>query len=204
MDPNDVASLYTCGVCGKLPMRRAAEKEGEEERPVAAEDGHFYHESCIKREFERAGDGGVISPVTKLPMGEKLIFAKTVQCLLETLSRNVVDQEMLVEASHCATKSVSLIETKKKAEGGSLKHMALLGRWYLLNEVEGTERNATKGFGWCKNAADNGDCDGMAYQAIWMLHGYDEIQKNRNEGFELLVEAANEGSGVCVLFGLLF
>lgn len=96
MDPNDVASLYTCGVCGKLPMRRAAEKEGEEERPVAAEDGHFYHESCIKREFERAGDGGVISPVTKLPMGEKLIFAKTVQCLLETLSRNVVDQEMLV------------------------------------------------------------------------------------------------------------
>lgn len=49
--------------------------------------------------------------------------------------------------------------------------------------------NATEGYDWCKKAADGGD-----------IHGNDEREKNWNGGFELLVEAANEGSGMCACF----
>jgi hypothetical protein len=202
MDLRALASLYICRVCGKLPIRRAAGKEGGEDRPVAAQDGHFYHESCIKREFERAGAGGIISPVTNNEMGATLIHAKTVQCFLEKLTRNgTVDRGLLEDSRE---KEFDLIrETKEKAEGGSFEHMALLGRWHLLNEVEGVKQNATEGFGWCKKAGDGGDCNGMAYQAIWLIHGDDEIEKNWYEGSELLLEAAHKGSGMFTSFSCL-
>ena len=44
-------------------------------------------------------------------------------------------------------------------------------------------------------AADAGDADGMAYQGLYLLNGHG-VERNRNEAFELLVDAANEGSGV--------
>ena len=201
MDLNALASLYQCQVCGKLPMSRAVGKEGEQDHLVAAEDGHFYHESCIEREFERAGAGRIISPVTNKTMGAALIHPKTIQCFLETLTRNEMVDRGLLEDSR--EKDFDLVkETEEKAAGGSFEHMAHLGRWHLLNEAEGMKGNVTEGYDWCKKAADGGDCNGMAYQAIWLIHGNDEKkrEKNWNGGFELLVEAANEGSGMCACF----
>ena len=199
MDLSALASLYQCQVCGKPPMSRAVGKEGEQDRLVAAEDGHFYHESCIEREFERAGAGRIISPVTNKTMGATLIHTKTIQCFLETLTRNEMVDRGLLEDSR--EKEFDLVkETEEKAAGGSFEHMALLGRWHLLNEADEMKGNATEGYDWCKKAADGGDCNGMAYQAIWLIHGNDETEKNWNGGFELLVEAANEGSGMCACF----
>ena len=77
--------------------------------------------------------------------------------------------------------------------------LALLARCHLLNEVEGIKRNSIEGFEWSKKAAEGGDCNGLAYQAIWLIHGDREIKKNRDEGIELLVKAANEGSGSCAI-----
>ena len=94
--------------------------------------------------------------------------------------------------------NVTIMETKERAENGSFSDMALLARWHLLNEVEGMKRNAIEGFEWSKKAAEGGDCNGMACQAIWLIHGDSEIKKKRDEGVELLVKAANEGSGLCL------
>lgn len=90
--------------------------------------------------------------------------------------------------------NVTIMETKERAENGSFSDMALLARWHLLNKVGGMKRNAIEGYEWSKKAAEGGDCNGLAYQAIWLIHGDREIEKNRDEGVELLVKAANEGS----------
>ncbi len=45
-------------------------------------------------------------------------------------------------------------------------------------------------------ATTQGDCDGMAYQAICLLHGQGGVEKDYSEGFELLLEAASDGSGM--------
>ncbi|KAL7542570.1 hypothetical protein ACHAXR_011898 [Thalassiosira sp. AJA248-18] len=180
MDPTSLAKKYVCQVCGVLPT----------EGPYVAEDGHFYHENCIRTIF--AGEGDVISPATKERMGKKLIFAVTGQCIIEKLlATGGVDRNLIGGDSDDAT-AVGR-ETYDKAQGGSAEHMARLGRMYLYGDTEGIECSEAEGYKWCEKAADSGNTDGMAYQGICLVHGYG-VDKNRNEGFELLVEAANEGS----------
>lgn len=119
--------------------------------------------------------------------------------LIVKISRFIWRIVHIMQASNASyDDNVTIIEeAKDRAENGSLSDMALLARWHLLNEVEGIKRNAIEGYEWSKKAAEGGDCNGMAYRAIWLIHGDREIKKKRDEGVELLVKAANEGSGLC-------
>ena len=77
--------------------------------------------------------------------------------------------------------------------------MALLGRWQLFGEQD-FDCNPAEGFALCKKAAEKGDCNAMAYQAICILHGIIDdtqiVEKDWSGGYELLFEAISEGSGM--------
>ena len=197
MDQTTIAEKYVCPLCHCLPRY-----------PVAAEDGHFYHETCLNAVFESSPAGEpIISPATKEQMGTKIIHAKTIQCLIEKLvAEEEVDSELLGCDWNDTHKSDMIRETKEKAECGSAEYMAKLGRLCLFGEQEGFEfedelneqERIEDGYRLCKESAEKGHCDGMAYQAICLLFGYG-IEKDGEEGQELLVEAAVEGSGMCTL-----
>lgn len=183
MDPNTLATEYACKVCGVLPTD-----------PYFAEDGHCYHEACIRTVFDCSGPGMVISPATHEPMGRHLIFAKGVQCFIEKmLVTKEVNADLIGEEN--MDQEIKVQKTLQLAHEESPEHMALLGRWYLLGEQEGVEPNDEECYKWCEKAADLGNADGMAYQGVCLVHGHG-VEKDRNEGFELLIDAANDGSGM--------
>lgn len=191
MEALSLASKYVCPVCGFLP-----------EYPYAAEDGFFYHEICIEDIFDRACDGAITSPATKRPMGKKLVFAKTIQSFIEKLAKNEeVNRKYVRREAEDATKMVGKIE--ERAQVGSARDMALLGRWHLFCEQDGLECKGdvdglAYGYHLCKNAADKDGVDGMACQGMCLIHGHG-VGQNWSEGFELLIDAANEGSGMTVV-----
>jgi hypothetical protein len=185
MDPNLIAAEYICRLCNTLPRD-----------VVMAEDGHIYCRKCVTETIV-ADANELLSPVTGKIIGTNLVVPPTIQCLIEKLvATGGVEQKLLGVWAKQSLVEVSAYvrKTKERAEQGSPEHMALLGRWYLLGEQEGIDCNAETGYKWCKEAARQDNADGMAYQGFCLVQGYG-IEKNRNEGFELLVEAANYGSG---------
>lgn len=182
IDPNSVAPKYACPVCGTLPRE-----------PFLAEDGKWYHDACIEAILECAGDGDVISPATQQPMGREVIFATAVQGVIEKLlSSEGLDQRFIADETQDET--VFFDDAKLLAATGSARHQALLGRWYLFGEKDELECDPEQGYEWSKKASDQGDCNGTALEAICLLHGYG-VEKNWEDGFELLIEAATDGSG---------
>ena len=184
MDPNSLASKYTCKGCGKLSRF-----------PIVDQDGNFYHEACVFGDGERAT---LIRPKTIPSFIEKLITSEDIdyQHIVEPLEG--VDQQLLVQEFPLSNEEL-IRETKDKAGEGSSYHMALLGRWKLLGEQD-FDCNPAEGFALCKKAAEKGDCNAMAYQAICILHGIIDdtqiVEKDWSGGYELLFEAISEGSGM--------
>ena len=188
VDVKTLAPRFACKVCGYLP----------EERPFVAEDGHFYHEECLRDLFRRAGAdaAAVVSPATGRGMGTKAIFAKTIKCLIAKIAaHDDVDRRLLRPDSGARASAERVRLATERARAGAAKDMALLARWHLFGEQEGFDCDSTEGYYWSEKAADAGDADGMAYQGLYLLNGHG-VERNRNEAFELLVDAANEGSGV--------
>ena len=169
MDPSELARKYLCHACTKLPRH-----------VVVDANGHIY---CI----------GCVAPPVTTPV--------TIQSLIDTLiSDGSVDKEFLERSNDISVEeaSESIWDTKEKAMKGSAKHMCILSRWYMFGEKEGVDSDDEEAYKWCKQAADAEDVDGMAYQGYCFIHGHG-VEKNREEGVELLVDAANHGSGMSTL-----
>ena len=191
MDPNLLASKLVCQKCKILPKR-----------PFLSEDGFFYCEECAGEIGRRVRSNDIESPGISKHPGKVLILALTVESLNKKLvATGAVDRKYLGDSDTERPDNVSewVLEVKKNAEKGSSTHMAMLGRWYLFGEQEGVECNAKEGYKWVNEAAEKDDVDGMAYKGICLIHGFG-VDKDRNEGFDLLVDAANQGSGTSVYF----
>lgn len=118
--------------------------------------------------------------------------------------KSLVDK--LVSGGNIDRKWLGEYDTQSK-EGTSDSDLEEKERWYFFGEKVDGECNAKEYYISCKNAAESGDMNGLAYQGLCLIHGFG-VQKNRNEGFEFLAEAANEGSGkliflFCCIFMLL-
>eukprot|EP00804_Cyclotella_cryptica_P022872 CCRYP_005070-RA/>CCRYP_005070-RA protein AED:0.11 eAED:0.11 QI:159/0.66/0.5/1/1/1/4/21/584 len=140
-------------------------------------------------------------PEIQYLLHEKLVTTSvttpvTIQCLIDNIiSNGSVDIEILGKSNEMSAEeaSESIGDTKEKARKGSAKHMCTLSRWYLFGEKEEVDSDDDEAYKWCKQAADAGDVDGMAYQGYCFIHGHG-VDKNREEGYELLVDAACDGS----------
>ena len=115
---------------------------------------------------------------------------------IEKLIVNEEEDQHQIEDNPKPTTCLELVKvTKDRANEGSVSHMTLLARWYLFGEQEGVDSDITEGMNWCKKAIARGNSDAKAYEAICLLHGYgDDIEKNFDSGYQLLVGAYHEGS----------
>ena len=188
MDSNRLVLKYTCKICNILPKR-----------PVLAEDGHFYHEACFKTHYKECidSDVSILSPVTKKPIGTQTIQPVTIPRYIEKLTSYEEGLELGSLDSNASSQqernSEMIRVTKEKSEQGSAQHMALLGRWYLLGEEDGIDCDIKRGIELCQAADLLGDCNAKAYLGLCLFCGFG-VEKDREEGFAQLVEAAIEGS----------
>ena len=184
---SDCLVKYTCKICNILPTH-----------PILAGDGRFYHEKCIESHFKRCidSDGSISSPVTKQPIGTQTIQPVTIPRYIEKLSScEGLEQRSpyIDDSSQHETNSEMVRVTKEKASHGSAQHMTLLGRWYLLGEEDGIDCDVKRGIELCQAADLLGDCNAKAYLGLCLFCGFG-VEKDREEGFAQLVEAAFEGS----------
>jgi len=186
MDSNRLVLKYTCKICNILPKR-----------PVCAEDGHFYHEICLETHYKECIDSDVIilSPVTKKPIGTQTIQPVTIPRYIEKLTsyEGLEQRSQDIDSSQHETISEMITLTKEKSEQGSAQYMARLGRWYLLGEGDGIDCDTKRGVELCQAADLLGDCNAKAYLGLCLFCGFG-VEKDREEGFAQLVEAACEGS----------
>lgn len=185
IDPNEIARQYLCGVCEQLPTV-----------VVAATDGHFYCKDCIEQRV-KSGSEVIPSPVTGEPIGKTLVYPKTVQSLIgKLIESGSVDDKYLRKwnDSSLDDDSETVRDTKVRAEEGSAEHMSILSRWYIFGEKEGIQSDKSEAFKWCKKAADLDNPDGKALEGYCYIHGFG-VERDRDEGYELLVDAASEKSG---------
>ena len=186
MDSKRLVLKYTCKICNILPKL-----------PVLAEDGHFYHEACIETHFKKCidSDESILSPVTKKPIGTQTIQPVTIPRYIEKLtSYKGLEQRLqdIDDSSQHETNSEMITLTNEKASHGSA-HMVLEARWYLLGEEDGIDCDVKRGIELCQAAVLLGDCNAKAYLGLCLFCGFG-FEKNREEGFAQLVEAAFEGS----------
>ena len=169
IDSNKLVRDHLCNKCRQLPKE-----------VVVTADGLYYCKECIEEDVD------VVYPVT-------------IQSLINDLVENgAVDQQFLRRWNdiNLEDASESVKHIIEQAENGSVKHMSILGRWYIFGEKEGVDGDEFEAFKWCKQAADAGDVDGIAYLGYCYIHGFG-VERNFDDGFELLVDASGEGSGRC-------
>ena len=184
MDTDEIVRLYICQICKQLPKSI-----------VTATDGHFYCLGCIQQHLEtRSVLGVILSPVSGKPIDKTLITPITIQALIDDcVASGLVDSRYLGNWNESGSEegSKSVKDTFEKANKGQAKYMSIIGRWYLFGEKEGIESNEDEAYRWCKKAADLDDVDGMAYLGYCLIHGCG-VDKNKEDGFELLVDSATE------------
>lgn len=82
-------------------------------------------------------------------------------------------------------------ETKLKAEQGDVDQMVILARWYLFGEQDGVDLDLSEGYFWSKKAGDEDSMTGKAYQGFCLVRGLG-VERDWEDGYELLIEAANQ------------
>ncbi|KAL7544526.1 hypothetical protein ACHAWF_007908 [Thalassiosira exigua] len=165
-----------------LASRYLCKKCGDlPKQPFVAEDGNFYHEACI-------------------PTETKFTAATTIKCVIEKILATE-DYDQCLSSEDVNGNTVKIDEVLEKAELGSSKDMARLGRWYLLGEQEGIEFDEDKAYYWSKKAADQSDGNGMAYLAMCLIHGYG-VDQCWSDGFDLFLDAAYEENSAYAAYQL--
>lgn len=176
MNRESIAVNFICPVCQKRPLTQH----------VLAEDGFIYHEECIKK-YIHPEKAVLISPMTRKELGRRLIFSRTIESTLEDLEkceRDCMD----------VNKDKIVSETIVNAKIGDLTSMTTLGRWYLFGEQQGIDKDEPRGYDLVKRAAEGND-EAKAYLGHCLIRGLG-VEKNKEEGYIMLVETATEGKGV--------
>ena len=189
MDANSIALEFLCPICLTLP--------GD---PVFAEDGFVYDRKCIQQVIDQANSNEIASPMTEKPMGITLITSALAEGIIRELARCNGLDEKFVGAWASQNEDTDfgdiIAETKYNAKQGHVGSMAILGKWYLSGEQKGIDYDADEGYRWSKMAADHGDVTGKAYCGYCLIQGFG-VEKDWEDGYEHLIEAASEKNGKC-------
>jgi TPR repeat protein len=69
-----------------------------------------------------------------------------------------------------------------------------MGRWHLFGEQPSVEVDVKLGFELVKEAHEMNNIEATAYYGHCLIRGLG-VEKNKTDGYELLVDATGEGSG---------
>ena len=185
MDPNALAVEFLCPICCVLPID-----------PVIVEDGFIYCRGCIENFINSNEASELYSPMTGELIGTTLIYSDAVKQTIQELTACKELEDKSGWATQRQSKSTGdrdpVIDAKKKAEEGDVECMLRIGRWYLFGEQDGVECDAVQGYKWCKQAAEQDDMAGKAYQGYCLIRGLGVESSDQWGGYELLAEAASQ------------
>lgn len=145
---------FVCPITRALPLE-----------PAAAEDGRVYERQAIERWLRCHAR----SPVTNLPMGDKLLPAVQVKNAIERAVRGgALPQDKAGEWATRLHEQDEVEATLRSAEGGDVKAMVALGGWYDKGH-RGLQLDRARAREWWTRAADVGDDTAMFHLAKWLM-----------------------------------
>lgn len=170
--------------------------------PVTADDGRVYERSAITKHIQMAKEdsqeeGGrqqLKSPLTNLPMGDKLLPAPQTKTLIQTLiDSGVISESELVNAWNEKIKEhKKMVDYLQKAENGVLWAMLHVGYNYTRGD-KGFRQDKKLGFQWIKRAHEAGSIQATSRLGKLLLDG-NGVEKDRTLGILYLSMAAVQGS----------
>ena len=150
--------------------------------PVIADDGIIYE----RHELESKANAKGFYPSTQLKRVIEILIASG------KLDEKYVEgngNDILEEASN---DNLDLATIKAQAEEGDTDSMVELGELYLIGEV--IQQDAKKAYYWFALASEQEHEMATARKADCLLAGLG-VEQDKDEGHQILVEAATEGSG---------
>ena len=175
---NDAAADLLCPISQELPVD-----------PVIAEDGQIYERGAIVEWLSR----NATSPITRAPMGAKLLPAVPVRNTIGSLIKSGAIEGELAEAwREKLENKLKVKEVGLKAEGGDGTAMWQLGLWYDFGR-QGLPIDAVQSRAWYERSAAARDPKGMAAFGDALLCGWGGPQ-NTALGLVMASQAAELGS----------
>ena len=175
---NDAAADLLCPISQELPVD-----------PVIAEDGQIYERGAIVEWLSR----NATSPITRAPMGTKLLPAVPVRNTIGSLIKSGAIEGELAEAwREKLENKLKVKEVGLKAEGGDGTAMWQLGLWYDFGR-QGLPIDAVQSRAWYERSAAARDPKGMAAFGDALLCGWGGPQ-NTALGLVMASQAAELGS----------
>ena len=175
---NDAAADLLCPISQELPVD-----------PVIAEDGQIYERGAIVEWLSR----NATSPITRAPMGTKLLPALNVRNTIGSLIKSGAIEGELAEAwREKLENKLKVKEVGLKAEGGDGTAMWQLGLWYDFGR-QGLPIDAVQSRAWYERSAAARDPKGMAAFGDALLCGWGGPQ-NTALGLVMASQAAELGS----------
>mmetsp|Transcript_2788 Transcript_2788/g.8197 ORF Transcript_2788/g.8197 Transcript_2788/m.8197 type:complete len:288 (-) Transcript_2788:108-971(-) len=187
---NSIVKEYLCPIALELPVD-----------PVTAEDGRVYNRADIQKHIDNSkrkkDDGsegfeykGLKSPMTKEPMGPKLLPAIQVRNSIRTLIESGA-----IEGDEGNTEQWEMVDSARiKAEGGDLRAMHTMAHWHTHGK-HGLIRDDVRAYTWVCKAADLDFPPSIGIKGAWLLRGMGGAEQNRVEGGTLIGIAAARGDG---------
>ena len=175
---NDAAADLLCPISQELPVD-----------PCIAEDGQIYERGAIVEWLSR----NATSPITRAPMGTKLLPAVPVRNTIGSLIKSGAIEGELAEAwREKLENKLKVKEVGLKAEGGDGTAMWQLGLWYDFGR-QGLPIDAVQSRAWYERSAAARDPKGMAAFGDALLCGWGGPQ-NTALGLVMASQAAELGS----------
>lgn len=173
-----IATQYICPITLQLPTE-----------PVKAEDGHTYERKAIEGWLAQ----NATSPVTRAPMGPRLMEDYTAKNTIEELIKSGdIDDELATAWKQKLADEKVVKEWRAKAEGGDVDAMYRLGYWYQEG-LHGLAKDEVQARAWYELSAAERDPFGMAAFGECLLSGVGGPQ-NTALGLVLVSQAAALGS----------
>ena len=177
-----IATQYICPITLQLPTE-----------PVKAEDGHTYEREAIEGWLAQ----NATSPVTRAPMGPRLMEDYAAKNTIETLvNSGDIDDELATAWKHKLAEKLlfekEVKEMRAKAKGGDGEAMWELGRWYQFGS-NGLAEDMAQARAWYERSATARDPKGMGSFGAYLLLGIGG-SKETSLGLVNVTEAAHLGS----------
>ena len=154
--------------------------------PVLCLDGFVYEREALEA-LRRKSDPYTVPLVSHSPFHSKLF------CIIEKLvSSGEINDEYLGGWADIRQESAAIEKAREGAADGDTMCMVELGEMYLKGDV--VDRDEEEAYAYFEGASEEDDEIGTARKADCLLIGTG-VTKDFQSGYEILVEAAAEGSG---------
>ncbi len=178
---NEIAAEWVCPLTRELPVD-----------PVMAEDGQIYERSEIIKWLAR----NATSPVTREPMGTKLVPAVQVRNTIRSLIKSgAIDGEISAAWTKKLADEEEVKEMRARAEGGDEMASWQLGMWYQKG-MKGLAKDDVQARAWYERSAAAGDPRGLALFGQYLLCGWGGPQDSALGLVNLTEAARHDGSDV--------